>query len=278
MTLRDQPYGAHPRQVLDVIAPANAQGAPVDTFPQLRGSVSLSIEAARKLFEGAPQSYERTAERAEAGEPQGFDLPGRITLRTVSTHRSTESANVLGFLRGSDPQLANEVIVVTAHLDHLGKQIGVTGAGAGDLIYNGAHDNASGIATLLETARALAASGIKLRRSVMFAAVTAEERGLIGSEYLARNMPLPGARFVANVNMDMPVALVALKDFIAFGEQHSTLGPVAKRAATKEQYILAPDPRPEAGDRFVSDEELAAEALGVHLGEDPVGLGDGRRW
>jgi hypothetical protein len=224
----------------------DAQGIPVEDFAELRGRFALSSPAAMKLFEGAPQTYERTRERAEAGEPQGFDLPGRLSLRTVSTHRTTESSNVLGFLRGSDPELANEVIVVTAHLDHLGRQAGMPGsAAAGDLIYNGAHDNASGIATLLETARALAESGVKLRRSVMFAAVTGEENGLIGSEYLARNMPVPGGWFVANVNMDMPMALVALKDFIAFGEQHSTLGPVAKRAATREKYILTPDPRPE---------------------------------
>jgi hypothetical protein len=221
----------------------DASGAPIEDYRELRGRFSFSRPAAELLFEGAPESYASVIAKAQAGEPQRFELPGRVRLKTVSQLRELRSANVLGLLPGSDPLLAQEVIVVTAHLDHIGRGLSV-GSGGGDQVYNGAHDNASGIATLLETARVLAA-GQPPKRSVLFAAVTAEENGLIGSDVLARGGAGAGRRFVANVNMDMPTALVPTRDFVAFGAEHSTLGPVAARAAEREGYVLSPDPRPE---------------------------------
>ncbi|HSN73020.1 MAG TPA: M28 family peptidase, partial [Steroidobacteraceae bacterium] len=141
---------------------------------------------------------------------------------------------------GSDPQLKQEYVVLTAHLDHIGR-----GAAVGDdTIYNGAHDNATGTAVLLEVARSIATQGPQ-KRSIVFAAVGAEERGLLGSDFFARNPPMAGGRIVANLNMDMPLALVPMADFIAFGAQHSTLGPVAERAAAAEGFVLTPDPWPE---------------------------------
>jgi hypothetical protein len=221
----------------------DASGEPVEDFRELRGRFSFSRPAAEMLFAGAPEPYASVIAKAQAGEPQRFELPGRVRLKTVSQIRELGSANVLGLLPGSDPALAREVVVVTAHLDHIGRGLSI-GSGGGDQIYNGAHDNASGIATLLETARVLAA-GERPKRSVLFAAVTAEENGLIGSDVLARRGAGAGRRFVANVNMDMPTALVPTRDFVAFGAEHTTLGPVAARAAEREGYVLSPDPRPE---------------------------------
>ncbi len=221
----------------------DTNGEPIEDYRELRGRFAFSRPAAELLFAGAPEPYASVIAKAQAGEPQSFELPGRVRLKTVSQLRELSSSNVLGLLPGSDPQLAQEVIVVTAHLDHIGRGLSV-GSGGGDQIYNGAHDNASGIATLLETARVLAA-GQRPRRSVLFAAVTAEESGLIGSDVLARRGAGAERRFVANVNMDMPTALVATRDFIAFGAEHSTLGPVAASAAQREGFVLSPDPRPE---------------------------------
>src|ERR1043165_8988339 len=133
--------------------------------------------------------------------------------------RRTESTNLLAVAPGSDPKLKNEYVVITAHLDHLGRGSAVNG----DSIYNGAQDNAVGVAVLLEMARALHVSNTKPRRSVLFAAVTAEEKGLLGSDYVAQAPRSDGRRIVANVNIDMPMPFVPVRDFVALGGEHSSL-------------------------------------------------------
>src|SRR5690606_34266160 len=152
-------------------------------------------------FEQGPMSLEEVLTSADAGEPQGFELPGMMTLSATTGLRKTESPNVLAVLEGEDAKLKNEFIVVTAHLDHLGRGSSVEG----DSIYNGAHDNAVGIAMLLEMARALDASRNRPKRSILFAAVTAEEKGLLGSAFLANAAREHGRTVVANLNIDMPL-------------------------------------------------------------------------
>ena len=215
-------------------------GQPKNAYEQLKLRFRFNKDAAAELFEGGPKSYEDVLESAENGEPQGFDLPGLLTLSATTGLRRTESTNVLALAAGNDPKLKNEYIVVTAHLDHLGRGVAVNG----DSIYNGAQDNAVGTAILLEMARALSASGVKPRRSILFAAVTAEEKGLLGSDYLAQHAP-PGATFVANINIDMPMLFAPVTDFVALGEEHSSLGAVARAAVTAQGYKLTPDPTPE---------------------------------
>ncbi len=129
----------------------DSSGTPRDVFPALRGIAGLSEEASGALFEGAPKSLSAVLDRAEAGTPPTFDLPTRATIRTVSTQERQESPNVAGILRGADSRLRDEVVVFSAHLDHLG----VGEAVAGDSIYNGVVDNASGSAGLVEVARVL---------------------------------------------------------------------------------------------------------------------------
>jgi len=132
-----------------------------------------------------------------------------------------------------------------AHLDHLGMEENGKGP---DKVYNGAMDNASGIATLLAVARAFAESGERPKRSILFAAVTAEEDGLLGSQYLAKNPVLPaGGRLVGVVNLDMPILTYDFHDVIAFGADHSTLGPIAEKAARAQGISLSPDPLPAEG-------------------------------
>lgn len=217
-------------------------GTPADAHEQLRRSATLGPSGAAALFEGAPKSLEQTFADAKAGHTQSFAFAGTRALlggQTLTSKRT--SANVLAVLQGSDPQLKNEYLVLTAHLDGLGRGAAVNG----DSIYNGAMDNATGVGVLLEIARTLAASPRRPKRSIVFAALTAEERGLLGADYFAEHPTVPRDAIVANVNMDMPVAIVPAADFVAFGAEHSTLGAAAERAARAEGYTLTPDPRPD---------------------------------
>lgn len=225
-------------------------GKPHNAFEPLKLRFRFNHEAATQLFEGAERSFQDVLAVAEAGDPQAFGLPGLLTLSATTGLRRTESTNVIASLPGSDPRLKNEYVVLTAHLDHLGRGAAVNG----DSIYNGAHDNASGVGILLEMARALRTSGAKPRRSIIFAAVTAEEKGLLGSDYFMQRPPVQGT-VVANINIDMPLLFAPTLDFVALGEEHSSLGALARAAAAGQGYRLSPDPAPEQvffvrGDQF----------------------------
>lgn len=228
----------------------DADGKPQRAFPELKLRFRFNHEAAARLFENASSGFAEIMAAADAGEPQGFGLPGMLTLSATTGLRRTESANVLGLLPGTDANLRNEIIVVSAHLDHLGRGSAVNG----DSIYNGAHDNAVGIAVLLEMARALHVSNTKPRRSILFAAVTAEEKGLLGSDYFAQHPPSDGRRIVANINLDMPMTFVPVRDFVAIGAEHSNLGTLARNAAAAQGYRLSPDAAPEEVSFIRSDQ------------------------
>jgi Peptidase family M28/PA domain len=216
-------------------------GAPADVSPALRGVAILSDSAAAYLFEAAPQSLSEVLTAAEAGKPPAFDLPVRASLRTVSVHDRLESPNVAGLLHGSDPRLRDEVVVYTAHLDHLGIGEPVQG----DSIYNGALDNASGSAAMLEVARAFTSLAKPPRRSVLFLAVTGEEEGLLGSDYFAEHPTVPMERIVANVNLDGLAILYPFREMVAFGAEHSTLDSTVARVARRMGVTIAPDPFPQ---------------------------------
>jgi Zn-dependent M28 family amino/carboxypeptidase len=191
---------------------------------------------------GHPLDAVLAAADKEGGRPRGFALQASVKIALASTWRAIKTENVVALLRGSDPALAGESVVLSAHLDHLG-----VGGNGPDKIYNGAMDNAAGVATMLAAARALVATPERPRRSVLFVALTGEESGQLGSDYLARH-PLPAAgKMVADVNFDMPVLLYRFTDLVAFGAQHSTIGPIAAAAAKRDGITLAPDPIPEEG-------------------------------
>ncbi|HET9766973.1 MAG TPA: M28 family peptidase, partial [Thermoanaerobaculia bacterium] len=158
-----------------------------------------------------------------------------------SERRRLESSNVAALLPGGDSALAAEVVVLSAHLDHLGRGAEVNGDG----IYNGFYDNAMGSALLLETARALATAQEGPRRSLLFLAVTGEERGLLGSQHFATHPPAGLGRLVADVNLDMPLFLYPVGDVVAFGAEHSSLEAPATRAARAAGFALSPDPIPD---------------------------------
>jgi Zn-dependent M28 family amino/carboxypeptidase len=170
-------------------------------------------------------------------------LPGALSVSLKTEIKPVESANVAGLLQGSDPALGQEVVVYSAHLDH----VGVGSAVKGDTIYNGAMDNAVGIASLIEEAKRFKASGKPPRRSILFLAVTAEEKGLVGSDYFAQHPTVPKASIVADVNLDMPIITYKFEDVVAFGADHSTLGDLVRKAAADRGLASSPDPMPEEG-------------------------------
>lgn len=224
----------------------NDEGEVHGGFKQIQGDAMLSYTAAEPLFENAPVDLQTLLDNDTSGEPLAtFKLEGQVSMRQRSTHESITSPNVVAVLPGSDPLLANEYVVYTAHLDHIGElHTGGHEDGEKDIINNGALDNASGISVMLETAR-LFAQGEPPRRSILFVAVTAEEKGLVGSEYFAMNPTVPVESIISEVNLDMPLLLYDFGDVIAFGAEHSSLGDTVREAAQSYSTELSPDPFPE---------------------------------
>lgn len=220
-------------------------GAPSDVALGTPLLATVSLAGAEKLFAGAKTTYAEVAEAAAKpkGDPPRFALATKLeaTLRTET--KPIQSANVAALIEGSDPKLKGEVVVLSAHLDH----IGVTPPVKGDGINNGALDNAGGIATTLEVARAFQTAAQRPRRSVLFLAVTGEEKGLLGAEYFARNPTVPASSMAANVNLDMPILTYDFLDVVAFGAERSTLAAAVQRAAARNGVALSPDPMPEEG-------------------------------
>jgi Zn-dependent M28 family amino/carboxypeptidase len=220
-------------------------GQPNLPAPGIKATAYVHGAAADALFAGSGTTAARILATAakKGGRPRGLALKPSVTFVQSSIVTTTKSANVVGVLPGSDPTLNREYVLLTAHLDHNGVDPKAKGA---DTIYNGAMDNAAGVAVMLEAARAFVASGQQPKRSVMFVALTSEEDGLLGSDYLARHPVVPaGGRVVADVNLDMPVLLYKLDDVVAFGAEHSTIGEAVARAAAQTGLTLSPDFMPE---------------------------------
>lgn len=214
-------------------------GEAADYYPELLGGAMISVDVARDLFAGTPITFDEAREATEASRPASTPLGFEVTLARKTKHEVITSPNVVGIVRGTDPMLADEYVVYSAHLDHNG----IGAAVNGDTIYNGAYDNAMGSSLLIETARVFAAA--PPRRSVLFIAVTAEERGLLGSDYFAHYPTVPTESMVANVNLDMPLFLYPVADIIAFGSEHSSLEATVEDAIRAEGFKLTPDPMPE---------------------------------
>jgi hypothetical protein len=236
--------------------------------PGIRVAAAVNEMATRALFAGARQSYDSVLARADrkGGRPNGFALAPRVRIAAETRWRRFDSPNVLGMVQGSDPRLEHEVVLMMAHLDHIGiRPLGPgekAGDPAADRIMNGAMDNAAGVATMLEVARVISASPRRPRRSILFFANTAEEKGLLGADYFARHPTLPIDRLVAVVNLDMPLLTYEFSDVVAFGGEHSTLGAQAKLAAEANGVALAPDPMPEQG-LFTRSDHYALVKQGV---------------
>ena len=222
----------------------DAQGKPFipSSIPSLG---TISVAGAAKLFAGATQSAEAILAAAETpdGAMRGFELPRSLGATLNSELKEVHSENVVGLLEGSDPKLKGEVVVLSAHLDHLG----LTPPVDGDSINNGALDNAAGVATTLEVAKLFRTKTKAPKRSLLFLIDTAEEKGLVGAEYFAHNPTVPAKSIVADVDLDMPILTYEFTDVVAFGADRSSIGPSVEKAAARMNVKLSPDPMPDEG-------------------------------
>jgi hypothetical protein len=224
-----------------------ADGKAHEEAPGIRGRAFLNGPAAEAVFAGSARTLADIRQEADRdkGRPRGFALKTRVSMKVASSWTRIQSPNVAAMLPGSDPALASQYVVLSAHLDHLGIK-NVPGSN-GDHIHNGALDNAAGIAALLEVARAAASAPDKPRRSMIFLATTAEEKGLLGADYYAHYPTVPITQIVGNVDLDMPLLTYSFTDVIAFGANHSIIGKQVAEAVAPMRIALSPDPMPEQG-------------------------------
>src|SRR5262245_11465716 len=222
-------------------------------------SVTMNPAHADRLFAGSGHTFAELLTLVDGGEPlPAFTLQPRIRARIAVERGEVESQNVVGILRGTDPQLRDEFVALSAHLDHLG----IGGAINGDSIYNGAMDNASGVAVILEVAASLRAGAVKPKRSILFVAVTGEEKGELGSLYFAAHPPVPRAHIAANVNTDMFLPLFPLKTLMVLGLDESDLGQDIRAAARERGLQVQADPEPQRN-RFVRSDQYSFIKFGI---------------
>jgi hypothetical protein len=215
-------------------------GSPHNVFRELRAAGTLSRAGAAAIF-GSKAKVDQLLEAVKKGRRRPKVPSPTLSMTTESAFETMESPNVVAVLRGSDPALRDEYLVYSSHLDHLGVGRPVDG----DSIYNGAFDNASGIAVMLEIARSFAELRERPRRSIIFLATTGEERGLQGADYFANNPTVPPERIVADINIDELYLAATSKDIIVLGQENSTLGDVATVAARSVGLEISPDPQPQ---------------------------------
>ena len=222
-------------------------------------SVTMNPAHADKLFAGSGHTFSELLALADADKPvPAFSLQTRLRARTKFERSEVESQNVAGILRGADPVRRNEYVVMSAHLDHLGIGEPIKG----DRVYNGAMDNASGVAAILETAARLRQSAARPARSILFVAVTGEEKGELGSRYFATHPTVPRGSIVANVNTDMFLPLFPLKVLMVLGLDESDLSQDIRAAAKDLNVEVQADPEPQRN-RFVRSDQYSFIKLGI---------------
>ena len=211
----------------------------------------LTLDAARKLFAACGQDYDRAKAAAARRDFQPVTLGAKASFTIDNVLRNVASKNVVALLPGADPKLRNEYLVYTAHWDHLGRDDRLPG----DQIYNGAADNAAGVAVLLELARALTAlpAAERPKRSILFLSVTAEEKGLLGSRYYATEPLYPLTQTLANINMDGANQFGPTSDMRTIGFGASTLDDLGIAVAKAQGRTMLPEAHPERGSYYRSD-------------------------
>lgn len=231
----------------------------------------ITTDRAKELITAGGQDFDALKKAAVTKDFKPVTLNVKANMTVKNTLREIESANVVGKVEGSDPALKNEYVVYTAHWDHLGRDPKL----AGDQIFNGALDNASGTAALLEIAEAFTKLATPPKRSVLFLSVTAEEKGLLGAKYYAENPIYPLNKTLANINMDGVDQWGRTKDVTMVGDDNSSLIDLLKEAASSQGRVVNPDPESEKGFYYRSDHfEFAKQgvpALYADTGVDFIG-------
>ncbi|OGX85680.1 peptidase M28 [Hymenobacter glacialis] len=225
-----------------------------------RQQLYAAVNAAtlQRLMQSAGLDTAQVFSSIKSGKPASAPLKTAVSASAKSTYQDIESYNVVGKFTGADAKLRDEYVVHSAHLDHLG----ITAPVQGDSINNGAHDNASGVACVLEIAKIYSKLKEKPKRSMLFVLMTGEELGLLGSAAFAASPTVPQASIVADVNMDMPTIIAPLLSVVALGGQHSSLlQPVAKAAAYMG-ITLEQDPEPEQN-RFIRSDQYSFVTAGI---------------
>jgi hypothetical protein len=222
-------------------------------------SATFNPAQAEKLFAGTGHTFAELLALADAQKPLPRFALGKSLMATVVGETShVVSPNIVGELKGSDPALSKEYVLVSAHLDHLGVGAPINGK----TIYSGAMDDASGVATVLETAKKFSAAKTRSKRSVLFVIFTAEEKGLLGSRYFAGHPTVPESEIVADLNLDMFMPLFALKKLHVQGLDESTLGDDAKKVGAAHGIVIAADPEPDRNS-FIRTDQYSFVQAGV---------------
>jgi Zn-dependent M28 family amino/carboxypeptidase len=220
-----------------------------DGTPMLKAAAWVQLDVAKELLGASGLNLDQLIAQAQTRDFKPVALKSSLKAHMVSKIRPFESNNVLAILPGSDAKLRDEAVMFTAHYDHLGIRPGMPG----DNIYNGADDNATGCGILLEIARAYGQMTQKPRRSILFASVTAEEQGLLGSEYLGKHPPIPAGKITLDLNYDDVPPLGAPEEVEVSGAERTTFYPSVEATAREFRLAIRPDAHPEAGHYYRSD-------------------------
>jgi len=246
----DKYYDGYPRRPR--LSWVNESGEASNYYRELQAAAHISVASAKKLFENSPITFEDALDAAEESRSMSTALGVEVTLYQKTRHERFSSPNVIGILPGSDPDLMNEYVVFSAHLDH----VGTKDSDEEDVIYNGFFDNAVGVTIMLESARALAKLTVAPRRSIVFIAVTGEEAGLLGSDYFVNNPASPDTSIVANVNVDLPMVIFPMNTITTWGAERTSFKEAAAAEVALEGFEARPYPYPgeEVGDIKRSDQ------------------------
>jgi Zn-dependent M28 family amino/carboxypeptidase len=217
--------------------------------PALKVASWVHLDVAKRLATASGTDLEKMMKDAQSRDFHPVDLGARLKAHMVSKIRNFESNNVVAMLPGSDRTLADEAVIYTAHYDHFGIRPDMPG----DNIFNGAQDNATGCGILLELARAFGAAQQRPHRSIIFAAVTAEEQGLLGSEYLGKHPPIPAGKITLDLNYDDVKPLGAPEEVEVSGAERTSFYPLVQATAKEFRLAIRPDAIPEAGHFYRSD-------------------------
>jgi Zn-dependent M28 family amino/carboxypeptidase len=266
------PSAGYPWQVVQTSWSGAQFELPTAGEPRVQVRGWTTEDAARKLLQAAGKNLDQLVQQAKSRDFKPVPLGITTSLSLTNKITKTRTANVLGILPGSDPKLKDEIVVFTAHHDHLG--VGKPDKG-GDTIYNGAVDNASGCAEVMAIAKAFAALPQRPRRSILIAFVAGEEQNLLGSAYLAAHPPVPTGRIAANINYDGGNVLGRTRDLTEIGLGKSSLDSIVAAVAARQGRKLVGDPFPDRGFFYRSDQfsfaKVGVPAIHPEAGIELVG-------